>query len=191
MKRIKNLKNTQLALIFILLALGVLLPWHSPLFGGNTASNSPSNNYEQVEDGLLAKKTTIPQPEEVEPDFSPSINQDNTVLSLSQIPEEKEEKETRKINVVVTAYSSTVDQTDNSPYLTAAGTKVEDGVVANNTLPFGTKIKFPALYGDKVFTVEDRLHWKKSNYHVDVWFPSREKALEFGKKHTYIEVLES
>jgi len=192
MKRLKNIKNIELGLILALLALGVLLPWHSPLFGGNTASNRTSSGYEEVREGLLAKQTTIPQPKEQKPDFSPSISQGNTVLALSQIPEEKEQKEkTRKINVVITAYSSTVDQTDSTPFTTAAGTKVERGVVANNALPFGTEIKIPELYGEETFTVEDRLNWKKSNYHVDIWFPSREKAIEFGRKHTYIEVLES
>ncbi len=57
----------------------------------------------------------------------------------------------------ITAYSSTVDQTDSTPFITANGVHVHDGVVATNALPFGTQIKIPALFGDKVFTVEDRM----------------------------------
>jgi hypothetical protein len=55
----------------------------------------------------------------------------------------------------VTAYSSTADQTDSSPFITANGKNVKDGIVACNFLAFGTKVKFPDMYGDKVFTVEE------------------------------------
>jgi len=97
----------------------------------------------------------------------------------------------KQIKVIVTAYSSTTWQTDNSPFITAAGTEVRDGIIANNLLPFGTKVKMPELYGNKVFVVEDRMHYRKGYYHVDIWFPSYEQALDFGAKTTYIEVLET
>lgn len=96
----------------------------------------------------------------------------------------------RKMNVVVTAYSSTPWETDGTPYVTASGAWVEEGIVAINSLPFGTRVRIPEVFGDKVFVVEDRLHRRKGNYHVDVWFPSYKDALDFGAKRTYIEVLE-
>ncbi|MBI2642454.1 MAG: 3D domain-containing protein [Candidatus Wildermuthbacteria bacterium] len=92
--------------------------------------------------------------------------------------------------VVVTAYSSTVSQTDDTPFITASGTQVRDGIVATNILPMGTKIKIPDLYGDRVFVVEDRMHPRK-NYQVDIWFPEYSDALNFGAKYEYIEVLGS
>lgn len=184
MKSLKQLKNLEIALILTLLALGMLLPWHLPLIGGDSASTGPSNGYEPAESGLLARDAYIPT-DNREPDSSLSISQGNTLLSLSQIPE----TEIKEINVIVTAYSSTPDQTDGDPYTTAAGTQVERGVVANNDLPFGTKIKFPELYGDEIFVVEDRLHWSKESNHVDIWFPSREEAEEFGVKKTYIKIV--
>lgn len=88
--------------------------------------------------------------------------------------------------VLVTAYSSTVDQCDRTPFITASGTHVHDGTIAANFLRFGTKVKFPALFGDKIFTVEDRM---KSDSKVDIWFPTREEALRFGAKRTMIEIL--
>ncbi len=94
---------------------------------------------------------------------------------------------TRKISVMATAYSSTIEQTDDTPFITASGTTVKEGTVAANFLPFGTKIKVPELYGDKVFTVEDRMHARKG-YQVDIWFPDTEEAVYFGAKTTYIEV---
>ena len=47
-------------------------------------------------------------------------------------------------------------------------------------------MKFPSLYGDKIFIVEDRM---KSNYKVDIWFPTRQEAKNFGIKRVEIEIL--
>jgi len=116
--------------------------------------------------------------------------QENSLLGVSE-PNNPEPKVVKKIRVMVTAYSSTPSETDDTPFITAAGTSVRDGIVANNKYPFGTKIRIPELYGDKIFVVEDRLHCKTSNYLVDIWFPSRQDALNFGAKITYIEILES
>jgi 3D (Asp-Asp-Asp) domain-containing protein len=109
-------------------------------------------------------------------------------ISGDQI-EEQPKKAVSRIKVVLTAYSSTVAQTDSTPFVTANGTYVHDGVVANNGLPFGTEIRIPDLYGNKVFSVEDRMHWRKGNYHFDIWFPTYEQAKNFGVKYAYVEVL--
>jgi 3D (Asp-Asp-Asp) domain-containing protein len=100
-------------------------------------------------------------------------------------------KVVKTINVVITAYSSTPDQTDDSPFITASGKTVADGIIANNLLPFGTKVRIPKLYGDKVFVVQDRMNRRMGNYRFDIWFPDRTSALKFGVKATDIEVLES
>ena len=83
------------------------------------------------------------------------------------------------ITVELTGYSSTPDQTDETPFVTAANTKARDGIVASNFLSFGTKIRIPELFGDKIFTVEDRMH-ERFNDRIDVWFPTRKQAQEFG-----------
>lgn len=102
-----------------------------------------------------------------------------------------ESRPSQEIKVVVTAYSSTPWETDGNPFITAAGTQVREGIVANNLLAFGTKVRIPEIFGDKVFIVEDRMSWKKGNYHIDIWFPSYWEALNFGVQSTYIEVLEN
>ena len=94
----------------------------------------------------------------------------------------------RTVAVVVTAYSSTTWQTDDSPFITASGTNVREGVVAANFLPIGTRIKLPDLYGDRIFVVEDRMH-PRQKYVVDIWFPSYSEALNFGAKFTNIQVI--
>jgi len=91
--------------------------------------------------------------------------------------------------VVITAYSSTLDQTDSTPFITASNTRVRDGVVASNFLAFGTKIKIPALFGDKEFTVEDRMA-KKHSDKIDIWFPERGQAKKFGIKEADVVILE-
>lgn len=116
--------------------------------------------------------------------------QGNSLLPLAN-PVISKEQVKKEIRVVITAYSSSTWETDNEPFVTAAGTLVRDGIVANNYLPIGTKIRIPELYGEKVFVVEDRMNWKKSNYHIDIWFPSYWEAKNFGAKRTYIEILES
>lgn len=97
----------------------------------------------------------------------------------------------KTIKMVITAYSSTPDQTDDTPNITASGKHVIDGIIANNMLPFGTKIRIPELYGDKIFVVEDRMHRRKGLFHADIWFETYEEAKNFGAKITEIEVLES
>lgn len=96
----------------------------------------------------------------------------------------------RRIRVLATAYSSTPDQTDDTPFVTAANTRTRDGVIAANFLPFGTKIRIPALSGDKIFVVEDRMHRRYDGaYRVDIWFPDRALAKEFGARKLDIVIL--
>ncbi|MBL7142352.1 MAG: 3D domain-containing protein [Candidatus Pacebacteria bacterium] len=113
----------------------------------------------------------------------------NTLIPVVS-PSTEEAKEIKKVPVIITAYSSTSWETDSTPFVTAAGTWVRDGVIANNYFSFGTQLKIPELFGEKVFVVEDRMNWRKDNYHIDIWFPSYWEAKEFGVKRTYIEITE-
>ena len=94
----------------------------------------------------------------------------------------------KKINVAITAYSSCPTETDGDPFITASGEWVRDGIVAANFLAFGTELKIPELYGEKVFIVKDRMHPRKT-YQVDIWFPSKQEAVEFGAHYTYVELV--
>jgi 3D (Asp-Asp-Asp) domain-containing protein len=97
-------------------------------------------------------------------------------------------KARRILPVVATAYSSTRDQTDDTPFITANGTRVYDGLIAANFLPFGTKVKMPELFGDKVFTVNDRMNARYRRGRVDIWMTTREKAISFGAKRVRMEI---
>ncbi|MBI5401250.1 3D domain-containing protein [Candidatus Wolfebacteria bacterium] len=118
---------------------------------------------------------------------------DGAVLARSSFPEPQNFyyiKTKKTISVVITGYSSSVDETDDTPYITASGTFVRHGVAASNFLPLGTKFRVPEIYGDKVFTIEDRMNprYNDKNW-VDIWFDSKATAKVFGKKSAEIEVL--
>ena len=91
--------------------------------------------------------------------------------------------------VVVTAYSSSPDETklDGDPTITASGSKTRTGVIATNSLPFGTKVRIPDLFGDTVFTVEDRMN-RRFQDRMDVWFPTKAEAKRFGLQFTEVEI---
>lgn len=90
------------------------------------------------------------------------------------------------IRVLATAYSSTIDQTDASPIITASGRHVGPGVVAANFLPFGTRVRV----GQQMYTVWDRLNERYNDmYIIDIWYPSRLQALSFGARIVEMEVV--
>ena len=129
-----------------------------------------------------------------------SVFYENALISPNNPITIKSEKKVKKIvinpqisekiiSVFATAYSSTVDQCDSSPFITASGTRVHDGTLAANFLRFGTRVKFPALYGEKIFVVEDRMK-PSSLRKVDLWFSTRNEAIVFGVKRTKMVVLD-
>lgn len=113
------------------------------------------------------------------------LSQEEKQLVLPDSPD----REPRKVvNAVVTVYSSTPDQTDDTPFLAANG-PVHDGMIAANWLPFGTQVRFPELYGDKIFTVGDRMNAKYGYGRVDIWQDApRAELLKFGVKRLKMEI---
>ena len=90
-----------------------------------------------------------------------------------------------------TAYNSDPAQTDDTPCITASGLNVcehgKEDVIATNFLPMGTYVRFPDLFGDKVFRVEDRMN-RRYHYRVDFWLKDRSDALKFGLQTVRMEV---
>jgi 3D (Asp-Asp-Asp) domain-containing protein len=94
-----------------------------------------------------------------------------------------------KFPVTVTGYSSTPDQTDSTPFVTASNRRVRPGIVALSRdllreytpgapFSFGDKVE---LKGVGVFTVEDTMH-SRFEKRVDIWFTSRTAAREWGRQ---------
>lgn len=109
-------------------------------------------------------------------------------LAVLALKLEAEKAKTKK--VWITAYSSSIDETDDTPFTTASNSEVREGILAANFLPFGTRVRIPKIFGDKEFIVEDRMHPRKGDKFVDVWMPSKEEATRFGIHQTEIVVLD-
>lgn len=91
--------------------------------------------------------------------------------------------------VIATAYNSLPGQTDDSPWITASGTRCHEGVIAANHLPIGTKVMIEG-FGNRVFTVEDRMN-KRYNKRIDIWFRDYDDAVKFGVRKVRYHVLAS
>lgn len=87
----------------------------------------------------------------------------------------------------ISAYTSRVEECDSTPFITASNTTVRFGEVASNQFPFGTRIKIPALFGDQVFVVEDRMNTRYTN-NIDVWMSDLSAAKQFGRQTATVEI---
>jgi len=99
--------------------------------------------------------------------------------------------------VDATAYTSSPEETKpDDPFTTADGTHTHDGVLAANFLPFNSKVRIPELFGDKIFTVHDRMNARfndRARYlpRVDVWMEKKPDMRQFGiHRKITIEVIE-
>jgi len=188
----KYRKNTALIAAIVVLT----------LFVGNQTVAADSFDQEALTrtDFLSVSSTYLEQQNAVQTVDTPAptklvIIQDSYILSQNTPPasttiKSKSHRTTVRgpLYIAATGYSSTADQTDDSPFITANGMHVYDGTIAANFLPFKTQIKIPELYGDKIFTVEDRMNPRYSN-RIDIWFPDRNSAIQFGVRKIKIEVL--
>jgi len=160
--------SIKLAIISAIIGFSFLSPWAGILVEGSLATIT-------VNDSSLIEAIPSDSPSSSNQDFLQGIDS----------PQGRGITKT----VTVTAYSSTPDQTDDSPFITASGQFVRDGIIASNFLAFGTKVQFPDLFGDKVFQVEDRMHQRYDTGRVDIWFPDRNSAKTFGIQKTAMIVL--
>lgn len=78
---------------------------------------------------------------------------------------------------VITAYSSCPEETDDTPFITASGQEVRKGIIATNELPIGTLVEIDG----EIYEVQDRMN-ARYDYRIDIWMPSKEEALAFGKQ---------
>lgn len=109
-------------------------------------------------------------------------------LLQAKSPNTYKSERASKFLMYVTAYSSSADETDSTPFITASGTRTRDGIVASNIFPFGTKVRIPELFGEKILVVEDRMNSRFAD-RIDIWMPSKWSALQFGKHKTAIEIV--
>jgi len=103
----------------------------------------------------------------------------------------------RKIIVQASAYSSSADQTDSTPCITANGFNLctayySNGIadtIAANFLPMNSVVRIPDLFGDRLFVVRDRMNPRYSRNHIDIWMPTRNQAVAFGRRWVEVEIV--
>lgn len=111
-----------------------------------------------------------------------------TEVARATLPVAPDRAPRKVTTVVATAYNSLAWQTDNTPFVTASGTHTRHGVVAANFLPIGAHVRFPDVYGDTIFVVEDRMNKKYYRGRVDIWMEGLKDARVFGAKRLKMEV---
>jgi 3D (Asp-Asp-Asp) domain-containing protein len=115
----------------------------------------------------------------------------------------------RSLVVRSTAYNSMPGQTDASPFKTATGARTRFGIVALSrdllrSIPYGSKVvledmgswsngsgrgKYNVMLSKMIFVVEDTMHPRKRST-VDVWFPARRQAIQWGARRLRIRVVQ-
>lgn len=120
-------------------------------------------------------------------------NEDSDNVIIEHLPDIDVWQVKYTSSYTLTAYNSEVDQCDDSPCITANGFDVcEHGIedtIAANFLKFGTKVRIPDLFGDKVFVVRDRMNKRYPN-RIDIWMLEKQDAKQFGVKLAKIEILQ-
>ena len=141
--------------------------------------------------GILLALNSLTFPQTIKniviPEHQAQVQSDIAQAAEPPAEEAPKQEPKRVMWVTVTAYSSTPDQTDDTPFYTANGTHVHDGIVAANFLKFGTKVHFPDYFGGKEFSVEDRMN-KRFPDRMDIWFATREEAVKFGIRELKVEI---
>ena len=120
---------------------------------------------------------------------SMSILQDNTLLTYSN-PNTLDTRilacrggDIMKANI--TMYNSLRWQTDDTPFITANGTRVRKGIIACNWLKFGTIVKIKGNY----YEVEDRMNERYGKPYIDIWSSSLKEARQFGRQKLEVEII--
>jgi len=86
---------------------------------------------------------------------------------------------------VFTAYTASVAETDSDPTITASNQEVRKGIIANNCLPFGTKVKV----NNKIYEVQDRMNERFGCHKFDIYMCDYYDAVNFGIKELPYEII--
>lgn len=98
----------------------------------------------------------------------------------------------KKENVTVTGYSSSVEETDDTPFTTADGSTTQHGYIAVSDDLFNsgwTFNKIVLIKGIGTFVIKDRMN-KRISKTVDIWYDTKSKAVKNGTKKAVAMLLE-
>lgn len=179
-KNENEIVKAQAVLALLILIFEIMVPSNVVFAAESVAGTAPSGS------GILIGKEYIRPPE-----------QSIVVLKDEDLEEglKRAEQNRQSVNqpvgttyMMASAYNSVPWQTDGSPYHTAIGSMTRDGIVATNYFPIGTRLRFPDLFGDKEFRVEDRMNRRYSKT-VDIWMEDIAEAKKFGRRYVKVEIV--
>jgi len=174
---LKLAKRTVSALIFVMIFEFFLFPAPIAVRTASAAVTVPTS-------------VEVVYGEEIEQDFGKITK---TAAFENTLPVNNDAKVIRSTYRTITSYNSEAAQCDSTPCITANGFNLcEHGIedtIAANWLKFGTKVRIPELFGNRVFVVRDRMN-KRYSDRVDIWMLDKQVARKFGVKIAKIEILE-
>lgn len=135
--------------------------------------------------GVLAAMSAVPQPPDAHAqELVPVAPQKAPSAPEAPAPEHPAGS---AVYATVTAYSSSPDETDDTPFITADGSHVTRGTLAcPSRYEFGQKV----LIDGEIYTCQDRMAARYRNLeHFDIWMPSKAAALAYGTKQITITIL--
>lgn len=130
-----------------------------------------------------AAATTTPATVEDEPDpIPPDYTGLKTVMLTADLPHEL------TFFAEVSAYTSSVDETDDTPNINAMGTRPGPGSIACPTrYAFGTKVM---INGDE-FSCDDRMNPRYAGGdYFDIWIETKAQAFQWGRRTVEVIVIE-
>jgi len=195
-------KRQNIVLLVIVSCVFQFVLFYTPVIADEAVNQAKSRNNDQeiLNIGVMTKNAVMDQeaaklakPVENEPLTATTTPATTTPAISPSATTTPAVKVIKTSTHVITAYNSEVGQTDDSPCITANGYNVcknlVEDTIAANFLKFGTRVRIPELFGDRVFVVRDRMNRKHPN-RVDVWMIERSDAIQFGIKTAKIEVIE-
>lgn len=92
------------------------------------------------------------------------------------------------VRAQVSAYTSSVEETDDTPEINAMGRKPGPGSIACPTrYEFGVEV----IVSGKSYFCDDRMGPRYSGGdYFDIWMSSRESAMHWGRRHVTVEVVQ-
>lgn len=103
----------------------------------------------------------------------------------------------KTLKFITTAYTSSIYECDDTPFITASNTITRLGVIAasqslvygkNPLLPFGTNVMIEGY--NNLFIVEDVMHHRfNGKKYIDIWMENRESAFAHGKRILNVNIV--
>ncbi len=157
-------------------------------------------------DAVRAAKT-VPEKKQIMPR---KIRANSKIKTLPVKPTlERKTRSLPSLTVRSTAYNSSADQTDSSPWTTSTGARTHYGIIALSRdllrrIPYGSRVrledggswmggrgrgKYNAMLKDTLFVVEDTMHARKTGM-IDVWLPAKRHALQWGVRRLNMRIVQ-